>query len=102
MNGQFDGDLEARLLRYAAIDSQSEEGSVTQPSTKCQLVLLQLLVDELTAMGAADVRLTDYGVVLATIPPTAGATAPTIGFIAHVDTPGLLRHGCQAGGAPGL
>ena len=86
MNRQFDGDLEARLLRYAAIDSQSDEGSTTQPSTARQLVLLRLLVDELTAMGAADVRLTDYGVVLATIPPTAGATAPTIGFIAHVDT----------------
>lgn len=86
MNGPFDRELETRLVRYAAIDSQSDEESVTQPSTARQLVLLRLLVDELTAMGAAEVRLTDYGVVLATIPATAGVTAPTIGFLAHVDT----------------
>jgi tripeptide aminopeptidase len=67
----FDRELEERLIRYAAIDTQSDEASATSPSTERQLVLSRLLVEELEGIGAADVRLTDYGVVLATIPATA-------------------------------
>jgi tripeptide aminopeptidase len=77
-------ELEARLTRYAAIDSQSDEGSASAPSTARQLDILRLLRDELQEMGASDVRLTDYGTVLATIPGTA--PGPTIGLLAHVDT----------------
>ena len=80
----FTAELEDRLLRYCAIDSQSDEDSPTSPSTPEQLVLARLLVQELQDMGAADVRLTDYGVVLATIP--GAAPGPTIGFLAHMDT----------------
>jgi tripeptide aminopeptidase len=86
MRTDFDRELEERLLRYTAIDSQSDEGSPSQPSTAVQLDMQRLLVEELTAIGAADVRLTDYGAVLATIPATTGAKAPVIGFLAHVDT----------------
>ena len=74
----FSAELEDRLLRYCAIDSQSDEDSPTSPSTPEQLVLARLLVQELQDMGAADVRLTEYGVVLATIPGTA--PGPTIGY----------------------
>jgi tripeptide aminopeptidase len=80
----FEQETEERLVRYAAIDTQSDEASPTEPSTACQLDLLRLLHDELAAMGAADLRLTDYGAVLATIPATA--PAPTIALLAHVDT----------------
>jgi tripeptide aminopeptidase len=38
------------------------------PSTERQLVLLNRQMGELEAIGAVDVRLTDYGAVLATIP----------------------------------
>ncbi|HQU69148.1 MAG TPA: peptidase T [Albidovulum sp.] len=86
MRTDFDQELEDRLLRYTAIDSQSDEESPTQPSTAIQLDMQRLLVEELTAIGAADVRLTDYGAVLATIPATTDAKAPVIGFLAHVDT----------------
>jgi tripeptide aminopeptidase len=82
----FDRELEERFVRYARIDTQSDESSSTSPSTAKQLDLLKLLVDELTAIGAADVRLTDYGVVLATIPATTATDAPAIAFLAHVDT----------------
>jgi tripeptide aminopeptidase len=82
----FDRELEERLVRYARIDTQSNEDSTSSPSTSKQYDLLRMLVDELTAMGAEDVRLTDYGVTLATIPATAGAGAPTIALLAHVDT----------------
>lgn len=86
MRTDFDQELEDRLLRYTAIDSQSDEDSPSQPSTAIQLDMQRLLVTELTAIGAADVRLTDYGAVLATIPATTDARAPVIGFLAHVDT----------------
>ena len=80
----FDAELESRLVRYAAIDSQSDAASATGPSTARQWDILRLLEAELRKMGAADVTLTDYGTVLATIPGTA--PGPTIGFLAHVDT----------------
>lgn len=80
----FDQELEDRLTRYAAIDSQSDENSSSAPSTDIQLDMLRLLQDELTEIGAQDVTLTDYGVVLATIP--GNTEGPTIGFVAHVDT----------------
>jgi len=84
MSRKFDQELQDRLVRYAAIDSQSDENSSTTPSTDCQFDMLNLLVDELRDIGAADVQLTDYGVVLATIPGTK--PGPTVGFLAHVDT----------------
>ncbi|MCZ8153147.1 MAG: peptidase T [Rhodobacteraceae bacterium] len=77
-------DLAARLMRYCAIDTQSDADSPSQPSTAIQLTLANLLVEELKQIGAADIRLTDYGTVLATIPATA--EGPTIGFLAHMDT----------------
>ncbi len=80
----FDRNLEDRLVRYCAVDTQSDADSATAPSTAIQYDLLRMLQAELTEMGAQDVTLTDYGVVLATIPATA--EGPTIGFLAHVDT----------------
>jgi tripeptide aminopeptidase len=82
----FDRELEERLIRYAAIDTQADETSPTSPSTTIQFDLLRLLVDELKAIGATDVELTDYGVVLATIPATAPGKLPVMGWLAHVDT----------------
>lgn len=79
-------DLEERLVRYARIDTQSDEASATTPSTRKQLDLLNLLADELRAIGAQDVALTDYGAVFATIPATVTTQVPTIAFLAHVDT----------------
>ena len=89
MAEEFSRETEERLLRYAAIDTQSDESSASAPSTACQFDLLNLLVAELTAIGAADVRMTGYGAVLATIPGTA--PAPTIAFLAHVDTAPQFR-----------
>jgi tripeptide aminopeptidase len=85
MRTEFDRELEERLVRYTAIDSQSDEKSESVPSTAIQLEMLRLLRAELEEMGAEDVTLTDYGAVLATIPATT-VGAPTIGFLAHVDT----------------
>lgn len=77
-------ELTDRLVRYAAIDSQSDMDSPSSPSTAIQFDLLNLLKTELTDLGAEDVQLTGYGAVLATIP--GNTDGPTVGFLAHVDT----------------
>src|SRR4029079_6053458 len=52
-----------------------------------QYELLRLLVNELKSSGAEDVKLTDYGAVLATIAAnTNSKDAPTVALLAHVDT----------------
>ena len=82
----FDRELEQRLVRYASIDTQSDEASTTAPSTERQLDLLRLLKSELESIGARDVQLTEYAALLATIPATTTNAGPTIAFLAHVDT----------------
>ncbi len=81
---QFDAELESRLIRYAAIDSQSSETSETAPSTPEQWDILRLLEAELREIGASDVVLSEYGTVFATIPGTV--PGPVVGLLAHVDT----------------
>jgi tripeptide aminopeptidase len=49
--------------------------------------LLRLLEAELKAMGAAEVRLTDLGYLMATLPATISKPRlPVVAFMAHVDT----------------
>ena len=77
--------LEERFVRYAKMDSQSADGMDVTPSTKVQLDLQKVLVKELEDLGATDVRLTEYGIVIATVPATVQG-APKVAFLAHVDT----------------
>lgn len=74
-----------RFLRYVAVDTQSDENSESQPSTGKQLVLLEMLRDELRALGLKT-ELDQWGYVMATLPSNLDHKAPAIGFIAHVDT----------------
>ncbi|ANY72533.1 peptidase T [Paenibacillus ihbetae] len=75
-----------RLIRYAQIDTQSDETSNTCPSTPGQLTLGRLLVDELKEIGMEDVTMDENGYVMATLPANSDKDIPTIGFLAHVDT----------------
>ncbi len=86
VSSPFNSELEERLVRYARIDTQSDEASPTEPSTRIQYDLLELLVSELRSIGAVDAVLTDYGAVIATVPATSSIKAPTVAFLAHVDT----------------
>ncbi len=86
MSASFAHELEERFVRYAQIDTTSDAAAAGSPSTARQFDLLNLLVDELQAIGAQDVQLTSYGAVLATIPATAPGPTPTIALLAHVDT----------------
>jgi len=77
-----------RFLRYAKIDTQSQEDQATVPSTRKQLNLANLLAKELKEIGAENVRVSEFGIVYATLPGnlTDNSKVPVIGFIAHMDT----------------
>lgn len=75
-----------RFLRYVKIDTQAVEGSGTYPSSLKQLQLCELLADECRALGLSDVRMSEYGIVTATVPATVDHAAPAIAWVAHVDT----------------
>src|SRR5678809_98872 len=77
-----------RFLRYVKIDTQSQEDQTTTPSTRKQLNLANLLAKELTALGAENVRVSEFGIVYATVTGnlTDNSKVPVVGFIAHMDT----------------
>lgn len=79
-------DLIERLIRYAKIDTQSDEAHTTTPTTPGQLELGRLLVDELKALGMQEVDMDENGYVMATLPANTDKPVPVIGFLAHVDT----------------
>ncbi|HEU4794928.1 MAG TPA: peptidase T [Pyrinomonadaceae bacterium] len=77
-----------RFLRYVKIDTQSQEDQTTTPSTRKQLNLANLLAKELTTLGAQNVRVSEFGIVYATVPGNLpdNSKVPVVGFIAHMDT----------------
>src|SRR6516165_2192533 len=76
-----------RFLRYVKLDTAADPASTSIPSTSKQLVLLDLLVEELRALGLGDAKRDEFGIVMATLPATtAKKDVPVIGFLAHVDT----------------
>jgi tripeptide aminopeptidase len=77
-----------RFLRYVKIDTQTQEDQPTTPSTRKQLNLANLLAKELTALGAQNVRVSEFGIVYAMVPGNLAdnSKVPVIGFIAHMDT----------------
>ncbi len=78
----------SRFLRYIKIDTQSAEDAGKWPSTEKQMVLARLLEKELKDLGVQKVRISEEGIVYAMIPGNLAdnSKAPTIGFIAHMDT----------------
>ncbi len=88
MRSTFAEDILQRFLRYAAVDTMSDDTLVAtkSPSTDGQWDLLNLLVAELKEMGISDILIDTHGVVIARIPSNLDYEVPTIGFMAHVDT----------------
>ncbi|MBR1957479.1 MAG: peptidase T [Tidjanibacter sp.] len=80
-------ELKERFLKYVAYDTQSDENSITFPSTDKQLVLLRALKEEMIGLGLTEVVMDQHGYVMGTIPASEGyENAPVVGFISHVDT----------------
>ena len=83
-----------RLLRYAAIDTGSDETSDVTPSSPGQIVLADKLAEELRELGVSDVYVDEHAYVYGKIPASAGyETRCRVGFIAHLDTSTDACHG---------
>lgn len=82
-------DVTARFLRYVQIGTSSCPGEYPDahgPSSSGQWELLRLLEQELTKVGARDVRLSAEGYLYARIPASANVQSEPVCFLAHVDT----------------
>lgn len=76
-----------RFLNYVRFETTSDEESTTCPSTDCQLVFADYLVNELKSIGVTDAERDENGYVYGHIPATQGCESlPKIGLIAHMDT----------------
>ena len=79
-------DVATRFLRYVSLDTQSMEEQDRYPSTEKQWNLARLLKAELEELGASNVRLDQYGYVMAEIPSNTDKDIPALGFLSHMDT----------------
>ena len=81
-------DVLSRFTRYVTVDTTSADEHCDQvPSTPTQFDLANILADELRALGALDVVVTDHAYVTAHIPASAGSEdKPRLGLISHLDT----------------
>ncbi|HEY4322707.1 MAG TPA: peptidase T [Mucilaginibacter sp.] len=87
INLNFDFTVTGRFLKYVTIDTQSDPGSSSFPSTEKQKNLGHLLVSDLQAIGIKDAHLDQFGYVYATIPSnTEKENIPVICFCSHMDT----------------
>ncbi len=77
-----------KFMRYVQVDTQSDEESVTTPSTMKQHGLARMLVKELQELGASEITYDEeHCYVYASIKASEGyEKSPVIGFIAHMDT----------------
>ena len=100
-----------RFLRYVAIDTTAQPDAEGYPSSAGQIELGRLLVKDLLALGVADARQNQHGIVMGTVPGTVcgkgdsphlceaplgpfrqmgtvpfSANLPTIALCAHLDT----------------
>jgi len=75
-----------RFIKYARIDTQSDENSTQTPSTQKQFNLAKEVEKEALEMGLSDVSLDNNCYFMATLPANTKREIPVIGFIAHFDT----------------
>lgn len=75
-----------RFIKYARIDTQSDENSTQTPSTQKQFNLAKEVEQEALEMGLVDVSLDNNCYLMATLPSNTTKKVPVIGFISHFDT----------------
>ncbi|MGL4403174.1 MAG: peptidase T [Fusobacteriaceae bacterium] len=75
-----------KFLEYVKIDTTSDPGSATCPSTAIQFNLAHKIIEDLEELGLEEVELDNNGYIMATLPANTDKKVPTIGFIAHMDT----------------
>lgn len=75
-----------RFTDYIKIDTQSDPGSNTTPSTQKQWNLANKLAEELRQIGMQEVDIDENAYIMATLPANVSHEVPVIGFISHFDT----------------
>ena len=75
-----------RFIKYAKIDTQSDENSEQTPSTQKQFDLARIVEAEMRELGLTDISLDDKCYLMGTYPSNVDAKVPTIGFISHFDS----------------
>ncbi len=75
-----------RFLDYVKIDTQSDPGSDSVPSTMKQKDLAKVLLKELLDMGIKDAEMDQFGYIYATIPSNTDKKVPVICYCSHMDT----------------
>ena len=76
-----------RLLRYAAVDTQSDKNAGTTPSTEKQYAFAWLLRNEMLDLGMSRVYTDPGAYTYGFLPPSPEMKSePMIGLIAHIDT----------------
>ena len=78
--------LAERFIRYVKINTQSDEKSITCPSTSEQMDFAKILAEDLKQIGLKEVELDENGYLMATLPSNIEINVPVIGFLAHLDT----------------
>lgn len=78
-------ELTERFLRYVAVPSESNASVGVVPSTEGQRELARLLESELQAMGLEEIEIDEHSILTAKLPGNVPG-APSIGFVAHLDT----------------
>ena len=79
-------DIVDRFIKYARIDTQSDENNTQTPSTQKQFNLAKEVEREALEIGLVDVSLDNNCYLMATLPANTRKEVPVIGFIAHFDT----------------
>ncbi|QBO37009.1 peptidase T [Periweissella cryptocerci] len=78
--------LVPRFVKYAKVNTRSNEESTTVPSDPKEVAFLKDLAAELTTIGLANVQTMKDGYVFAELPANTDKDVPVVGFISHVDT----------------
>ena len=82
----FHRQTEARLLRYAAVTTQSKHYDGSWPTTTCQRDLAKLLYDELCGLGVKAAYDEERCVVYGWLPAAHVCEDRPIALVAHLDT----------------
>lgn len=78
-------ELKERFLRYVAVSSESNAKNPVVPSSEGQRELARLLEGELRELGLQEIELNEHAILTALLPGNV-ENAPSIGFVAHLDT----------------
>lgn len=85
-HGELETEVRERFLRYVQVHTTSDRHSGSHPSSPRQFDLAYMLEKELKELGLTDVTVTEHCYVIARIPASSGVEAPTVAFLAHMDT----------------